>query len=143
MAEHVAEGVKEAGAEVSLCEVEDCELEMLVRHDGVIVGSPTYYGVLAGPIKDFFDRSIKYHGQLEGKVGGAFSSSGIPGGGCETTVLSLLQMLLVHGMIVKGFSRSGHYGPVAFGAPDERACKECGQLGRAVAELARKLFAAG
>ncbi len=139
MAEAVAEGAREAKGDVTLCEVEDCRLEMLVEHDGIIVGSPTYYGILAGPVKEFFDESIKYHGQLEGKIGGAFSSSGIPGGGCETTVFSILQMLLVHGMIIKGFSRAGHYGPVAFGAPDERARSECRQLGRAVTELAKKM----
>ncbi len=139
MAEDVAEGARQAEADVTLCEVQKCQLEMLIEHDGIIIGSPTYYGIVAGPIKDFFDKSIKYHGQLENKVGGAFSSAGIPGGGCESTVLSMLQMLLVHGMVIKGFSKTGHYGPVAFGAPDERARNECRLLGRKVAELAFKL----
>lgn len=139
MAEAVAEGVKEAQVEVTLCDVQKCTPEMLLEYDGIIVGSPTYYGIIAGPLKDFFDQSVKYHGRLEGKVGGAFSSSGILGGGSETTVLSILQILLVHGMVIKGFSRAGHYGPVTTKSPDERALKECRQLGREVALLAEKL----
>lgn len=139
MAEAVAEGARQAQAEVDLREVKDCQPETLVDYDGIIVGSPTYYGILAGPLKDFFDQSIKVHGKLEGKVGGAFSSAGIVGGGCETAVLSIVQVLLVHGMVIRGFSKTGHYGPVAFGKPDERALKECKQLGETIAQLAQKL----
>jgi len=140
MARFVFEGIKEEeGVEVELKKVEETTPEDLLKWDGIIVGSPTYYGLPAAPVKELFDRSVKYHGKLEGKVGAAFSSSGIMGGGNETTVLAIIQMMLVHGMIVKGTSRAAHYGPVAIGKPDKRAEKECRALGKAVAKMVKKV----
>lgn len=52
------------------------------------------------------------HGKLVGKVGGVFTSSGMIGGGNETTIMSILQGLLIHGMIVQGVQEGNHYGPV-------------------------------
>lgn len=111
---------------------------MLVA-DGVIIGSPTYYGTMAAEIKQFIDESVKHHGALVGKVGAAFSSAGGPGGGAETTVLDILKALLIHGMIVQGDSRGDHYGPTAVGRPDERAAKECRRCGQKVAQLVKRL----
>jgi NAD(P)H dehydrogenase (quinone) len=139
MAEEVAVGVKSVGVEVTLSSLEDCTLDQLLEHDGIIAGSPTYYGLAAGPLKDFFDRSIVHHGKLEGKVGGAFSSAAILGGGCETAVLSIIQMMLVHGMIIQGQSKGNHYGVVSIGAPDEEVIEQCRRLGRRVGGLALKL----
>lgn len=140
MAEAVAVGARGTGAEINLCEVNDCSMDQLLEYDGIIAGSPTYYGLVSGPLKEFFDRSIVHHGKLEGKVGGAFSSAGILGGGSETTLLSILQMMLVHGMIVQGQARGNHYGAVSIGAPDEKALEQCRELGKRVARLALKLF---
>lgn len=110
MAEAVAEGVDKAGGEVDLVNVEDINNPAdLKNYDGIIVGSPTYYGVLAAQVKELLDESIIIQEELEGKVGGAFSSCGIEGGGSESTVLSIVQALLVHGMIIHGFSGIGHY----------------------------------
>ena len=140
MAETVAAGAKGAGAETTLCAVENCTLEQLLEYDGIIAGSPTYYGIVAGVLKEFFDGSVKYHGKLEGKVGGAFSSAGVMGGGSETTVISILQMMLVHGMIVQGQSKGNHFGVVSVKAPAESVIQECHQLGERVAKLAIKLY---
>ncbi len=139
MAGFVAQGVNEEGIEVELKKAEDATLEDLLGWAGIIVGSPTYYGLAAAPIKDLFDRSVKYHGELEGKVGAAFSSSANIGGGNETTIISILQMMLIHGMIVWGSSKGDHYGPVSIGAPDERVITQCRTLGKRVAELVKKL----
>jgi NAD(P)H dehydrogenase (quinone) len=54
--------------------------------------------------------------------------------------MSILQAMLIHGMVVPGTSQRDHYGPVALGKPDERATEECRKLGRNVAGLAVKLF---
>jgi len=139
MSEFVYQGVKMEEVEAELKKVEETSLEDLLSWDGIIVGSPTYYGLVAAPIKDFFDRSVKYHGKLEGKVGGAFSSAANIGGGNETTIISILQMMLIHGMIVKGTSKGDHYGPVSIGSPDERVESQCKALGRRVARLVKKL----
>lgn len=140
MAQAIAAGAEETGADVTLCSVSNCSVEQLLEYDGIIAGSPTYYGIVAGTLKNFFDESVKYHTRLEGKVGGAFSSAGVFGGGSETTVQSILQMMLVHGMIIQGKSKGNHYGVVAVGAPDESIIQECRQLGERVAKLAAKLF---
>ena len=141
MAQLVADGAKEAGAEVVVKQVKEAKPAELLEFDGIIAGSPTYYGLMSAPLKKLFDDSVKFHHQLTGKVGGAFTSSGNVGGGNETTILSILQAMLIHGMVVQGTSRGDHYGPVAIGAPDARAEAECRSLGRRVAELAEKLRA--
>ena len=139
MAEYVAQGVKDAGAEVILKAVKDVKVEEMLDADGIILGSPTYYGHSAGILRSFLDESVKLHGKLAGKVGGAFASSANIGGGNETTVLDIIHALLIHGMIVAGESKGDHYGPVAIGKPDEKVRKRCLILGKSVAELAEKL----
>ncbi len=140
MAEAVAAGVKGSGAEAVVCDVVEFAMDGLPEYDGIIAGTPTYYGLAAGPVKDFFDRSVVHHGKLEGLVGGAFSSSAVFGGGSETAVLSILQMMLVHGMIIQGQARGNHYGVVTLGEPDEDAVDRCRQLGKRVGKLAVRLF---
>ena len=140
MAEVVAEAAREVeGVEVELKDVGSASCEDLLAADGIIMGSPCYYGLMAAELKALIDESVKYHGKLEGKVGGAFASSAGPGGGNETTVVALLEALLIHGMIVKGEPSGDHYGPIAVGPPDERSKQECAKLGRSVAELTKRL----
>jgi len=139
MAQFVAQGVKEEGVEVVIKKVEETSPEDLLKWEGIIVGSPTYYGLVASPIKDLFDQSVKYHGRLEGKVGGAFASSANVGGGNETTVLSILEMMLIHGMVLQGNSQGDHYGPVSIGNPNERVKSQCIALGRRVARLIKRI----
>ncbi len=139
MANYVAEGVKKEKVEVILKPVSEIKPEDLLNYEGIIIGSPTYYGGAAAPIRDLIDKSVKFHGKLEGKVGGAFTSSGCIGGGNETTILSILTAMLIHGMIIQGTSDDDHYGPVAIGAPDKRAKANCVALGERVAKLVKKL----
>ena len=139
MAQAVAKGAEKEGVEVEVKEVSKTNCEDLLSAQGIIIGSPTYYGLPAAPLKELLDESVQYHGQLEGKIGGAFASSANIGGGNETTIMSILQMFLIHGMIVQGTSQGDHYGPVAIGAPDARALRQCEALGKRVASLAKKL----
>ncbi|MBU4446117.1 MAG: NAD(P)H-dependent oxidoreductase [Candidatus Marinimicrobia bacterium] len=141
MAKAVAEGVKKSGEEAVLQRVEETKPEDLSQADGIIIGSPTYCGSMVPQIKELIDSCDKYHGQLKGKVGGAFTSSGNIGGGGETAILSIIHAFLIYGMIVQGNPSydSGHFGPIAIFSPDERALKECKELGNRVIELIRKL----
>lgn len=139
MAEAIAEGLGQASVSVTLLDVAKAKVEELDGADAVVLGSPTYYGTMAAQMKDFLDRSVKFHGKLSGKIGGAFCSSGMLGGGNETTVISLLQALLIHGMIVVGNAKIAHYGPVAVGAPDKQALSECLTYGKRIGELTLKL----
>ncbi len=141
MADLIARAAAEVeGVEVTSRPVEELTADDLPAYDAIVLGSPVYYGAPAAEIKSLIDASVKYHGKLEGKVGGAFASSGVRGGGAETTVLDLLKALLIHGMIVKGEPGGAHYGPVAVGAPDGEAARDCECLGRSVATLAKRLF---
>jgi len=139
MAEAVKEAVVGAGSECDLATAEETNVDTWPTYDAIILGSPTYYGHPAAELKQKIDASVKYHGQLSGKVGGAFASCGVMGGGVETAVRAMLDALLVHGMIVQGTASGGHYGPVCVGAPDDAAIKQCRELGRRVAELADKV----
>jgi NAD(P)H dehydrogenase (quinone) len=136
MARLVVEGAEQAGAEVTLKPVNEVDAGDLVDYGAIVIGSPTYYGAPAAPIRKLFDESVKYHGQLEGKVGAAFSSAANIGGGNETTILAILHSMLIHGMILRGNSKGDHYGPVSINAPDSRVERQCRELGRRVAELA-------
>ena len=139
MAEIVADGAEKAGAQVFLKDVEETKPDEMLDYDAIVAGSPTYYGGMAGKLKDFFDASVVHHGKLAGKVGGAFSSSANIGGGNETTVLDILHAMLIHGMIVEGTAEGDHYGPVSIDAPDDRVKTQCEALGRRVASLANRL----
>jgi NAD(P)H dehydrogenase (quinone) len=139
MAEAVADGVRDDGADVVVTPASEVKVADLVGFDGIVAGSPTYYGQMAAELKKLFDESVKFHGRLEGKVGGAFSSSANIGGGNETTVRSILDAMLVHGMIIQGAAHGDHYGPVSIGKPDARATEQCKALGKRVAGLVRAL----
>lgn len=140
MAESIADGVRrEKSIEVEVKPVKDVQVEELLDANGIIIGSPTYYGSMASEIKKLLDDSIKFHGKLDGKIGGAFSSSGNIGGGNETTIMDILKALLIHGMIVQGTPRGDHYGPVAVGKPDERSENLCIEYGQRIARLVLRL----
>lgn len=140
MAESVAEGIKNEGVETAIKDVKDVDVNELTSYEAIIIGSPTYYGTMSWEIKKLLDDSVKFHGKLDGKIGAAFSSSANVGGGNETTILDILNALLIHGMIIQGDPRGDHYGPVAIGAPDERATKQCLRLGSRVGKLTKKIF---
>ncbi|MDI6606387.1 MAG: NAD(P)H-dependent oxidoreductase [Candidatus Omnitrophota bacterium] len=140
MAESVVEGLKKEGVEAVIKDVQDTSAQELLNFEAIVIGSPTYYGTMSAAIKKLLDESVKFHGKLEGKVGAAFSSSANIGGGNETTILDILNAMLIHGMIIHGDSQGDHYGPVAIGSPDARATKECLRLGSRVAQLTKKLF---
>jgi len=141
MARAVAAGVKEAkGVIVKLKRVEKASLKDLVESDVIIVGSPTYYGLMAAQVKKLLDESVKIHGKLKGKVGGAFTSSGGSATGAETTLMSIIQAMLVHGMIVQGNPEDKHYGAACVRKPGKEDLKQCRELGRRLTELASRLL---
>jgi NAD(P)H dehydrogenase (quinone) len=140
MAEAIAEGARQvAGATTTVAAIDKVAPRDLLACDAVIVGSPTYYGTMAWQIKQLFDESVSLHGQLAGKVGGAFASSANIAGGNETTILDILNALLIHGMIIQGMPMGDHYGPVAIGDVDKRARTQCVHYGKTLAELTVKL----
>jgi NAD(P)H dehydrogenase (quinone) len=136
----VAEGVKQIkGIDCVLKRIDEVSLDDLLKADGIIIGSPTYYGTMSAKIKALLDKSVEIHGKLQGKVGAAFTSSGGTATGAETTILSILQGLLIHGMIVQGTPHAQHYGLAVVGAPKEKDNNMCKEFGARIANLTEKI----
>lgn len=140
MAEAVYEELRELGADVDIKNVEEVDVKGITSYDAFIIGSPNYFGTMAGEIKTFIDKSVMHYRKLTGKVAAAFTSEGMLGGGGDTVVLDILKSCLVHGMVVQGYTEIGHYGAVAIGEPNERALVECKFLAKNTHELTKKLF---
>ncbi|MBF1995193.1 NAD(P)H:quinone oxidoreductase [Serratia symbiotica] len=73
----------------------------LAAYDGIIFGTPTRFGNMAGQMRTFLDQTggLWASGALYGKVGSVFSSSGT-GGGQEQTITSTWITLAHHGFII-------------------------------------------
>ncbi len=125
MADAVAEGARSAGAEVDVRRVPETapfevaqaagfvadhshavleDVNELASYDGIIVGAPTRFGRMASQMASFWDRAggVWFQGQLNGKVGGAFTSTATQHGGQESTILGFIPTLLHHGLVVVG-----------------------------------------
>ena len=139
MAKEVFQGVSESGVDAEIKKIEEVDIDKLPEYDGLIIGSPNYFGSMAADVKMFIDKSVKYFKKLEWKVGGAFTSTGMQGGGSELVLVDIIKALMIHGFVVKGEPSAGHFGPVAIGKPDEVILKECRLLGKKTAELIRRL----
>ncbi len=142
VAEQIAEGIESvSGINALLKSTQEVKKEDFVDSAGVIAGSPVYFGAMAWDLKRVFDEYVVIRRKMENKVGAAFATSGDPSGGKETTIISILQCLLIYGMIVVGdpMEATGHYGVACVGAPDERTSENARKLGRRVAELCKKL----
>jgi len=125
MADAVAEGAREGGAEVAIRRVAETAPEEVIKaahfktdtahpliegpdalaeYDAIIVGAPTRYGRMPSPMAAFWDTTggLWAKGALIGKVGGAFTSTASQHGGQETTLFSLITNLLHHGLSIVG-----------------------------------------
>ena len=83
----------------------------LVKCDGLALGSPTRFGNMAAPLKNFIDSTSDawISGELVGKPASVFSSTGSLHGGQETTLISMMLPLIHHGMLIVGipYTESG------------------------------------
>ncbi len=142
LAEEVAGGVKEVkGVDCVVKAVAEVTKEDFLACDGLIAGSPVYFGSMAAPMKEMFDKLVVVRKDMGDKVGAAFATSGDPTGGKETTIISILQTLLIYGMIIVGdpLDATGHYGVACTGSPDEKTVVNARKLGKRVASLVKAL----
>ncbi len=186
MAEAVLAGVKEiAGAEAALFQVAELTPEAVLEKSGakaaraafahvplatmdslaephaVIFGTPTRFGNMAAPMRNFLDQTggLWAKGTLIGKIGSVFASTASQHGGQETTITSFHTTLLHLGMILVGvpYSESGltnmvdisggtPYGATTLAGVDGSRQPSANELkiarfqGKHVAEIASKLF---
>jgi NAD(P)H dehydrogenase (quinone) len=140
MAQIIAKAMNDEGLQTDCKTVSDVKANDLLGYDAIVIGSPTYYGNMAAPVKELIDEAVTFHGKLDGKIGAAFSSAANIGGGNETTILGIIEAMLIAGMVVQGDPKGDHYGPVSIGKPDDRVRRQCERRGRRIAELTKKML---
>ena len=142
LAEEIARGVKEVrGVSCIVKPASEIKKEDFLSSDGIIAGSPVYFGTMAAELKSVFDKLVGIRKKMGDKVGAAFATSGDPTGGKETTIISIIQALMIYGMIIVGdpLDATGHYGVACTGAPDEKTISNAKKLGKRVATLIKRL----
>jgi NAD(P)H dehydrogenase (quinone) len=142
LAEEIAKGVHEVKDVKCLLKfAPGVTKEDFLSSDGIIAGSPVYFGTMAAELKEVFDKFVGIRRRMEDKVGAAFATSADPSGGKETTIISIIQAMLIYGMIVVGdpLDATGHYGVSCIGAPDKEAALNAQKMGMRVALLVKKL----
>ena len=128
LADAIAEGARSTGATVDVKRVPETVPEEvakaayfkldqqapvatvaeLANYDAIIVGTPTRFGRVTSQMAAFLDQAggLWMSGALNGKVGGAFTSSASQHGGQETTLFSIITNLLHFGMTIVGLPYS-------------------------------------
>jgi NAD(P)H dehydrogenase (quinone) len=124
MANAVAEGARAAGAQVDIRRVPELVTEEIARkahykldqptpvanvedltgYDAIVVGAGTRFGRISSQMANFLDQAggLWARGALNGKVGGAFTSTATQHGGQEATLFSIITNLMHFGMVIVG-----------------------------------------
>jgi len=180
LAEAIKEGVKAAGGEACLRKVHEtapefviekderwkatldkmkdifeAKVEELSNADALVIGSPTRFGNMAAPLKEFIDLTggLWMKGALSGKVGAVFVTNSTMHSGKESTLLSMMIPLLHHGMVIVGIppteqetvTHGSYYGATATtgimadNSPTEEDLKLAKSLGKRIYEISSKL----
>ena len=181
MANAVAEGAREAGAQVDIKRVPElvaeeiarksyyrldqpaplATVEELANYDAIVIGTGTRFGRMASQMANFLDQAggLWMRGALNGKVGGAFTSTATQHGGQEMTLFSIIANLLHFGMVVVGLdygyagqmtldeiSGGSPYGATTIAGgdgsrkPTENELNGARYQGRKIAEMATKIW---
>lgn len=133
----------------------------LEGYDAIIVGCPTRFGRMPSQMASFLDQAggLWARGALNGKVGGAFTSTATQHGGQEVTLFSIITNLLHFGMTIVGlpYSYQGQmtleevaggspYGATTIAGGQGQRQPSANELdgarfqGKLIAETANKLF---
>lgn len=181
MANAVAEGARATGAQVDIKRVPEtvptevaknayfkldqaapvASVEDLVNYDAIVIGAPTRFGRMPSQMAAFLDQAggLWARGALNGKVGGAFTSTATQHGGQEVTLFSIITNMMHFGMVVVGlpYSHAGQMtideivGGSPYGAttiaggqgqrqPSAIELEGARHQGKLIAETANKLF---
>lgn len=149
MADVLAAGMTaEGGVEVKVMPLDEIDAAFLAESKTVVFGSPTYYANFAWQVKKWFDEDSAKNGyNLAGKLGAAFSTANVPQGGADIANLTMLQHMLVKGMLV--YSSGGacgqpfiHVGASAWRDTFEQDKELMTIFGKRIAAKTKELFAA-
>ncbi len=119
--------------------------EKLKEADGIIIGSPVYFGTVTAQLKAFWDmtRALRSEKVLIDKIGAAITVGASKYGGQKTTIDTLHDMMLIQGMIIVGDALkeedAGHQGVCGEKEveKDQEVQKRSKILGRRVARLVK------
>lgn len=142
LAHAISKGVEDVkGVTCIMKAADEVTKEDFLNSQGIIAGSPVYFGSMAAELKGVFDRFVGLRNKMGDKIGAAFATSGDVSGGKETTLLSIIQAMLINGMIIVGdpLDATGHYGTSCVGAPDKQTEANAAKLGKRVALLVKKV----
>jgi NAD(P)H dehydrogenase (quinone) len=128
LANAIAEGARSAGAQVDIKRVPEtvpeaiakashykldqaapiAQIADLANYDAIVVGTGTRFGRMSSQMAAFLDQAggLWVKGALNGKVGGAFTSTATQHGGQEMTLFSIIANLLHFGMTIVGLPYS-------------------------------------
>lgn len=144
MAETVAQGMRQVeGVEVRVFSIDAVEEDWLRESVCLVAGSPTYYASISGEMKLFLESLGKYG--VAGKLGGAFATANYIHGGAELAMQTILDHMLVYGMLVySGGGAQGkpviHLGPQAVAGRLEETEETFRLYGQRMAAKAAELF---
>ncbi|MCX7923361.1 MAG: flavodoxin family protein [Clostridia bacterium] len=118
-------------------------VELMKKADGIVFGSPVYFGTVSAQLKALFDKTRKMRTEkaFYNKVGAGITVGASKYGGQETTMKALHDIMFVHGMIIvaDGYSEDdcGHHGVCAHrpADKDEFAIKRAEILAKRLVEV--------
>ncbi len=145
MAEHIRTGMEQvSGVEARAFALSDIDKDWLHESSCVIMGCPIYMASIPTEVKDWFDHDPLKR-ELAGKLGGAFATADYVHGGGELGIQSILDHMLVLGMLA--YSGGGsfgkpviHLGPVSVNGLSEDFSENFETYGKRMATKAVKLF---
>jgi multimeric flavodoxin WrbA len=119
-------------------------LDIMMKSDGMIIGSPVYFGSVTSQLKMLIDRTRPLRGsfRLKNKICGAIATGGSRNGGQESTISVIHDFLLIHDAIIVGDGAPmAHYGGTGVGDTkvDDIGMETSKNLGKRVAELTIRL----
>jgi len=128
MAEAVVKGAREIeGVTVLLKKALNTGEEDLLECDGLVLGSPEYFGYMSGALKDLFDRTyekVRGHKKIFRKPYAVFISAGNDGQGA---LMNIERICLGYQF------KKIHQPVIAKGPVSEEILWQCEELGRTIA----------
>lgn len=147
MAREIEAGIKQEvpDMEVGLFTVDDADPEFVNSSQAVLFGTPTYLANTCWQMKKWFDESTPKF-QLGGKIGAAFATAHYAQGGADTAILTLINHMMVKGMLVySGGAALGqpyiHLGALAIDDNYEQSRALFRIFGQRIAAKVQELFA--
>ncbi len=108
LAEAIADAARTHLPDVTLSSVQDVDVRCLPEFDAIVLGCPTRFGTISARMKEFLEGSLDIWvaGELQGRVGAAFTAGGGRCGDKMGTLRALHHWYFMHGMCVLGYPRS-------------------------------------